>query len=156
MLTEYLLAVIPQLGAMLNLSHFFILPKYRMIRRALFLVAISLFIAAAAVLLTLRYWVLPDIEKYHNEITQLTSRAVGLPVTIGKIEADWRGLRPRLVFTDVRLLNSKGITGLVLRRVDNVVSWMTLLTGELRLYSLEVDESPRNSMTPRLSKSWNA
>ena len=104
------------------------------------MIGMALTIVAIAILLTLRYWVLPDIEKYHNEVTQLASRAIGLPVTIGKIEADWRGLRPHLVFTDVRLLDEQGNSALVLRRVDNVVSWMTLLSRELRLNTLIVDD----------------
>ncbi|KAF0205985.1 MAG: hypothetical protein FD173_575 [Gallionellaceae bacterium] len=127
------------MGTMLKLPLRLVLSRYSKIGRVLFLVFIALSIAAASVLLTLRYWVLPDIEKYHNEVTQLASRALGLPVTIGKIEADWRGMRPHLLFTDVRLLDAQGNSALVLRRVDNIVSWMTLFSWELRLSTLEVD-----------------
>ncbi len=88
-------------GAMLNLAQRYFWSKYRKFGSALFLSFVILTIAAMTVLLTLRYAVLPDIEKYHNDITLLASRAVGMPVMIGKIEADWRGLRPHLVFTDV-------------------------------------------------------
>ncbi|TAJ78360.1 MAG: TIGR02099 family protein [Gallionellaceae bacterium] len=125
---------------MLKFPQHFVWSQCRLVGRVLSLVVIALSIAAMAVLLTLRYWVLPDIEKYHNEVTVLVSRAVGMPVTIGKIEADWRGLRPHLLFADVRLLDARGGSALVLRRVDNIVSWMTLLSGELRLNTLEVDE----------------
>ncbi len=97
-------------------------------------------IFAMGVMLALRYWVLPDIETYHNDVTRLASRALGLQVTIGQIKADWYGLSPHLLFTDVRLLDGQGNSALVLKRVDNVVSWMTLLRGELRLKTLEVDE----------------
>lgn len=90
-------------------------------------------------LLALRYWVLPDIEHYHHQVVVLASRAVGVPVTIGKIEADWRGLRPHLVLTDVRLLDLQGNPALILQKVENVVSWKTLLRLELRLASLEID-----------------
>lgn len=117
----------------------FIASRFGKMGHTLFLLGIALSIAAMAVLLTMRYWVLPDIEKYHNDITLLASRAIGMPVTIGKIEADWRGLRPHLVFRDVRLLDEQGQSALVLQRVDNVVSWMTLPSRELRLHALEID-----------------
>lgn len=112
----------------------------RKIGRVLFMPALVLGIAAAAGLFTLRYWILPDIEKYHDEVTQLASRAVGLQVKIGKIEADLRWFRPHLVFTGIQLLDAEGHSALELRRIDNVVSWMTLLSGELRLKTLEVDD----------------
>ena len=96
--------------------------------------------AGAAALLSLRYWVLPDIGRYHADITAMASRAIGQPVIIGKVEADWRGIRPHLLFTDVRILDGSGQTALVLPRIDNVISWMTLISGEVRLHSVEFDQ----------------
>jgi uncharacterized protein (TIGR02099 family) len=125
---------------MLKLLLRYIVKKFRQMGHTLFVLSVALAIAAMAVFLAVRYWVLPDIEKYHHDITLLAGRAIGMPVTIGKIEADWRGLRPHLVFTDVRLLDERGNSVLVLRRVENVVSWMTLPSRELRLHALQVDE----------------
>jgi uncharacterized protein YhdP len=127
------------MGTMLKSSKSYLLSHARQIGRILFLIALALGIATACVVVALRYWVMPDIERYHNEITQLATRAVGLPVKIGKIEADWQGLNPHLRFTEVRLLDAQGGNAFTLRQVDNVVSWMTLLSLELRLSSLEVD-----------------
>ena len=94
----------------------------------------------AATIFTLRYWILPNIENYHDEVTSLASRALGLPVKIGKIEADLRWFRPHLVFTNIQLMDAEGRSALDLKRVDNVVSWMTLLSSELRLQALEIDD----------------
>ncbi len=102
--------------------------------------AVLLMLAGGGLLLGLRYWILPDIERYHGIITVSASQAIGQPVSIGKIEADWRGIRPHLLLTDVHILDKQGQTALALEHVDNVVSWMTLLTGEVRLYSLELDQ----------------
>ncbi|MDX8400417.1 MAG: DUF3971 domain-containing protein, partial [Gallionellaceae bacterium] len=124
---------------MLKPKQRFTFSAHKKIGRFLLLLAVLTGIVAAASFSALRFWILPDIEKYHNDVTQLASRALGLPVVIGKIEADWQGIRPHLLFTDVRLLDPQGGNALVLKRVDNVVSWMTLLTGELRLHRLEVD-----------------
>lgn len=116
---------------------------WRSIKRLPRIVLIStvlMLFAGAGLLLALRYWVLPDIGRYHGDITAMASRAIGQPVIIGKIEADWSGFRPHLLFTDVRILDKQGQTALVLPRVDNELSWMTLLTGDVRLYSLEFDQ----------------
>ena len=102
--------------------------------------AMLLLLAGGGLLLTLRYWILPDIERYHDNISAMVSYVVGQPVTIGKIEADWHGIRPHLLFTNVLILDKQGQTLLALRQVDNVVSWMTALTGQVRLYSLEINQ----------------
>ena len=48
----------------------------------------------AAVVLSLRYWLLPDIEQYRTDIAASLSKIAGQQVTIGKISGDWQGLRP--------------------------------------------------------------
>jgi uncharacterized protein (TIGR02099 family) len=87
----------------------------------------------------LRYWLLPDIEQYHDRITASLAGAIGNPVTIGKIQGDWQGFLPYLNFTDVRILDEQRQPALVLQRIDGSVSWMSLFTAELRLASLEID-----------------
>ncbi len=125
---------------MLKVSSGFALRSLKRLPRIVLIGAILLLFAASGLLLALRYWVLPDIGRYHSDITAVASQAIGQPVTIGKIEADWRGLRPRLLLTDVRVLDKQGLTALVLPRVDNVVSWVSLLVAEVRLHSMEFDQ----------------
>jgi uncharacterized protein (TIGR02099 family) len=101
---------------------------------------VLLIFAGAGALLALRYWVLPDIERYHDDITAMVSQAMGQTVRIGRIEADWHGFRPHLRLTDVRILDRQGQAALTLSRVEDEVSWSSLFTGELRLYSLELNQ----------------
>ncbi len=96
-------------------------------------------IAGAVLLLTLRYRILPDIERYHEQITAAASVAIGQPLTIGKIEADWDGLRPRLLLSDVRILDKQGKVALNLPRLENTVAWTSLPTAELRFQNLLID-----------------
>src|SRR5574340_1211525 len=96
-------------------------------------------IAGAVLLLALRYRILPDIERYHDQITAAASVALGQPLTIGKIDADWDGLRPRLSFTDVQILDKQGHVALSLPRLENTVAWTSLPTAELRFHSLAID-----------------
>lgn len=98
-----------------------------------------LVIACALLLLTLRYRILPHIEQYHEQITAAASAAIGQPLTIGKIDADWDGLRPRLLLSNVQILDKQGRVALSLPRLENTVAWTSLPTAELRFYSLVID-----------------
>ena len=100
------------------------------------------FFALAALVLALRYWVLPDIERYRPDIVAAISSAVGLPVKVGAIRGGWSGLRPHLTFTDVRIADAQGREALVLPSVHNVIAWRSLLHRDLRLHSLVID-APR-------------
>jgi uncharacterized protein (TIGR02099 family) len=111
-----------------------------LLRRIALATILLLGLASAGLILTLRYSVLPDIERYHDDITGSVGRAIGLAVEIGKIEADWHGIGPHLRLSEIRILDKEKRVTLALQRVDVVVSWMTLLTGELRLTSLEIDQ----------------
>ncbi len=107
----------------------------RFMLEALMLLAI----AAALLVLTLRYSILPNIERYHGQITAAASAALGQPLTIGSIEANWDGLRPRLLLTNVQLMDGQGHVALNLPRLENTIAWTSLLAAELRIYSLQID-----------------
>ncbi|MDO8207731.1 MAG: YhdP family protein, partial [Gallionella sp.] len=96
-------------------------------------------VLCAIIILTLRYWLLPDIEQFHGRITSSLASAMGNPVSIAKIEGNWDGLHPHLTFTEVRILDKQGQPALVLPRIDASVSWLSLLAAELRLSSLEIE-----------------
>ena len=110
--------------------------------RIVLVIVVLITLVSGALMLSLRYWILPNIDRYHEVITTSLSQVIGQPVFIGKIEADWRGLRPHLKLTDSRILekNKTGMTALALQHVDVVVGWLTVLRGEMRLHSLELDQ----------------
>src|SRR5258706_2069082 len=110
--------------------------------RAVEVLAWVAFFAFAVIFLSLRYWLLPDIERYRGDIVATISQATGLPVKIGTLASNWQGLRPRISISDVRVLDSSGREALVLPSVENVISWRSLLAGELRLRSFVID-SPK-------------
>ena len=100
----------------------------------------GIILLGAAVWFGSKFWLLPEIERYRDDITLIASQAVGHPVIIGKIAGDWHGIRPRLSFTDVRVLDNKGRATLTFQRIENVLSWQSLLVGELRLHSLAIEQ----------------
>ena len=109
------------------------------VTRAVIEFLLLLLIAGAVVLLTLRYSILPNIERYHEQITSAASAAIGQPLTIGKIGADWNGLRPRLLLSDVKILDKQGQVALSLPYLENTVAWTSLPAAELRFQSLVID-----------------
>src|SRR5688572_22771267 len=110
--------------------------------RAVELAAWGVFFAFAALVLALRFWVLPDIERHRDAIVAAISAGIGLPVKVSAIEAGWMGLRPSITLSDVRIYDAQGREALTLPSVHNVVGWRSLLAGELRLHRLAI-EGPR-------------
>jgi uncharacterized protein YhdP len=91
----------------------------------------------AAVVLLLRYWVLPHIDDYREYIVDGVARAAHQRIQIGRIEGEWDGYRPRLILRDVSLLDKQGQERLKLEKVDSTLAWLSLFAGELRFYSIE-------------------
>src|SRR5260221_7890616 len=110
--------------------------------RTLEIIAWATFFSVAAALLVLRYGLLPQVERYRPEIVARVAATVGQPVKIGRIEAEWLGLRPQINLSDVRIYDAEGREALVLPLVENILSWRSLAHGQLRLHALRI-EGPR-------------
>ena len=119
--------------------------SFRNLLRALEILAWTAFFVLAIAFLASRYWLLPNIERYRDDFVAELSRAVGLPVKIGSLSADWQGLRLRLSVTDLRVHDRDGREALVLPSVENVIAWRSLFARELRLHSLVI-EGPKLSV----------
>lgn len=125
---------------MLKIALHFAKRGFGHVSRLVLLLGVLLMFAGAGALLSLRYWLLPNIEQYHDQVTYGLSEAIGKPVSIGKIEANWEGFRPHLLLINVRILDQQGQVALALEKVESEVSWTSLFVGEVRLYSLELDQ----------------
>ncbi len=112
----------------------------RLFLRSIELLLWTLFFLVALAFLSLRYWVLPNVERYREDIISAVTAAAGRPVTVERISADWRGLRPQLEFVNVRVFDTGGREALVLPSVVNVIGWRSLFFLDLRLHSFEVDD----------------
>src|SRR3989442_14144825 len=105
------------------------------------------FFVFATLVLALRFWLLPDIERYRGDIVAAIERTVGLPIKIAGIEAGWLRLRPQISLSDVHIYDHQGREALALPSVRHDVSWRSLLYGQLRLQSLAIDR-PRLEVRP--------
>ncbi|WP_353192234.1 YhdP family protein [Pandoraea pnomenusa] len=64
---------------------------------------VIVYFGLGAVVLATRYVILPRVSDYRPQIEAAATRAIGLPVTIGKIDAVWQGWHPYLTLEDVRI-----------------------------------------------------
>lgn len=92
----------------------------------------------AAAILVLRYWILPDIAAYRDDIAQTLSRAVQQRVSIGGISANWDGLRPQLALSQVVVHDAEGRPALELPRVDATLSWRSAVQLQINFHALDV------------------
>ena len=93
-----------------------------------------------ALVLALRYSILPNIESHRPRLEQLATRALGQPVSIGRIEASWYGINPDLTLFDVRIADAEGRPALAFSRVETILSWWSVPRAQLRLRLLRIDE----------------
>lgn len=103
------------------------------------ILAVVLFgISAAA----LQFWIIPHIDNYRPELEQRLSALVKQRVAVGRIVADWEGLHARARFDNVRFIDAAGHDTLQLSRLNATLAWSSLVLGQLRVYSLDI-EAPR-------------
>lgn len=113
--------------------------SFSWLTRGLIVGVLSAAVLFATTIIGLRYWLLPNIDQYHPQITAHLTRTLGHPVVIDQISADWRGLSPHLTLLNLSLLDERQHPALVLPSVQVSVSWLSVLTAELRLASLEIE-----------------
>src|ERR1700722_9058796 len=106
--------------------------------RGLLLAAAMLYFAFAAVVIALRYWILPGIENYRGDIEQAASFGLGRRVTIASVEAEWHGLNPYLALHKVAIYDESERPALELDLVESTLSWSSLWHLELRQVRLEI------------------
>ena len=99
---------------------------------------VAAYFAFGALLLVTRYYVLPRIDQWRPQIEDIASRALKGTVTIGRIEAGWRGFNPHLSLDDVQVTGPRGGPPLALPRVDATVSWLSLVSMEPRFVALRL------------------
>ncbi|MBE0614800.1 MAG: TIGR02099 family protein [Burkholderiales bacterium] len=106
--------------------------------------ALFAYFAFAAVVLGLRFWILPQIEEHPELISQAISRNIGQRVSIGSVDSGWQRLRPYLALTDLRLYDNEGRVALSLPSASCTLSWESLAFGVLRFHSLAFDKPQLN------------
>jgi len=102
-------------------------------------VLLVIYFLFCALVLTLRYIVLPHIDNYKPDIERFASQAIGNKVTVATIDASWTGFWPKLSLHNVAIHDKFGNKALKLPEVSATLSWLSVPFGELRLHHLEID-----------------
>jgi|GEM_PF-970535 len=89
--------------------------------RAHWFLFVSLLFLTAVVLTAARLWV-PTLGNYHHELEAAASEALNRDVTVGRLEATWRGLSPVLKLKNVVINGSAAKPG----RLDIREVWISL------------------------------
>ena len=99
---------------------------------------VALFFIAGTVLLAVRYVAMPRVDELRPRIEQIASRALKAPVTIGRIEASWRGFSPHVALSGVSVAGEDSRPGISLPLVEGTVSWLSAVTFEPRFSHLRI------------------
>ena len=89
--------------------------------------------------LTLRYYVLPDIDRYRPWVEHTVSDAAGQHITIARIEGEWSGYRPSLSLSGIVVFDRQDRPALELERAHAVLAWRSVMLFGLRLHQLSVE-----------------
>ncbi len=105
--------------------------------RLLFWLTVAYFVFGG-LFLVLREVVAPRIGDYRAEIAVALERAIGLPVAIDSLSAEWAGLRPRLHIGGLQISERDGSAALRFERVEAVLAWSTVLRLQPHFHRLEI------------------
>lgn len=95
---------------------------------------------ASAVLLSLRYWLLPNIGEYREEIATAISRTAQQTIRIDSIEANWDGVRPHLLMHGVHIFDAAQNLVLVFAEIEGTLSWRSALRGEINFHEIIINQ----------------
>jgi uncharacterized protein (TIGR02099 family) len=110
----------------------------RLAHYAVYLLA-GIVILLSVFALALRFLIMPDIGRYKVDIEASASRAVGMPVRIGEIRANWEHINPRFSLHNLTLTPTGQPVSLQLGQVDATLSWLSLALMEPHLARLDID-----------------
>ena len=108
------------------------------VRRTLGIVLVAAYFILGALFLLVREVALPRVGQYRAEIAAVLERAIGLPVSIDALSADWSGLRPRLHLAGLHIRDREGRPALQLGAVDATLAWSSLARGQAHFHRLEL------------------
>lgn len=95
-------------------------------------------VAMGAIVIALRYWILPNVESYREDIERLVSERARQKVTIERIQANWDGLRPQLKLENLTVHDAGGRPSFRLSRTDLTLSWLSAAMLEVRFHAIDI------------------
>ena len=103
-------------------------------------VFLTLYFLFALLFLVLRFFVLPNIERYKPEFEQFASQRLQRVVKIDGMQARWQAWHPEIDFHNIRLFDQQGQAAVSLPKVHTQISWWSLFVFDLRFSRFELIE----------------
>lgn len=100
-----------------------------------------LYFAAGSLILVGRHFLMPQIDGQQALVAARLTAAIGLPVSLSGLSAEWPGLHPRLTLQGLQIHDPRDPGGrpvLHLDHVDAEIGWSSLFAFGLRLHRLEI------------------
>ena len=97
-----------------------------------------LYFAAGSLILVGRHFLMPQLVGQQALVEARLTDAIGLPVTLSGLSAEWPGLHPRLALQGLQIHDRDGRPALRLEHVEAEIGWSSLLVFGLRLHRLEI------------------
>src|SRR5258706_326987 len=91
-------------------------------------------IVFALAVLWLRYWGLPNIDRYRDDIVSSMSRASGMAVSAQRVRGGWEGVRPLLALDGFQMNDRRGKAALAFDRAEVTLSWGNPPLGRIRFH----------------------
>ncbi len=116
-------------------------PVGRFLRFGRYALAAAVILACLG-MLAVRFVALPRLDAHRDAIAGLLARELKHPVEIDGIATAWDGWNPEITVRGLRVRDSAGVARqplIELAQVSGVVSWTSLLVGEVRLRTLRLD-----------------
>lgn len=107
--------------------------------RAFAWLAVGFYLLVCVLVLGLKWVVFPHISEYKPSLEQSLSQMLERPVTIGLLEASWRGLNPRVGLQHLSIgdvASEQG--GLTVASAQALVSWRSILTLSPKFVDVEI------------------
>ena len=88
-------------------------------------------------MLWLRYWALPNADRYRDEIVASIEQASGMSVSVKALRGGWEGLRPHVSLEDFAIADRRGKVALGFERAEATLSWWALAAGRVRFHDID-------------------
>ena len=103
-------------------------------------VLLALIALFCVLLLTIRFLIFPELDRYRGPIAGVLERQIGQPVELDGLTGGWDGWNPRLDVSNLRVIDRTGHTPLLtLPEVHLTVAWTSLLFIDLRFKEAVLD-----------------
>lgn len=119
--------------------------------------AVGVYLLLCVIVLGLKWVVFPHIIEYKPQLEKTLTQMLERPVSIGVLEASWRGLNPRVGIQHFRLGEVESEQGgLNVASIQALVSWRSVLTLSPKFVDIEINQAQLGLTRDRKGQYWLA